>query len=145
MTEELGLSADAWIQYGDNPYYLMFVVPVPHSNDEVINIDLDKPGWLAEYGHLFRTPCEFYLVRKVSHVVAFSVHLNEGDQGYYTARHVGYASSDNNAETTAYGIGKKRYDGNEDNLWVLPWGQVCGGNDVEFFALKGLRGGLARL
>lgn len=130
---------------GDNPFYLMFIWAPPHSNDEVIKVDLDQQGWLTQYGHLFREPCEFYLIKKSDDSITLSVHLNPGDQGYYTARHVGFASSSANSETTAYGIGKKRFDGNEDNLWYLPWGQVCGGNDVEFFALQGLNTGLNTL
>jgi hypothetical protein len=135
---------------GENPFYLL------HVRNEVLDfgdggkqeifahtiIDLDTPGWMAEAGRIFRSVGELHLVRKVNNAVALSVHLNEGEQGYYVARHVGFASTQAQSETIAYGIGKKRANGNEDNLWALAWGQVCGGNDVEYFAMNGLKQGL---
>lgn len=133
---------------GDNPYYLMFVAPEPVMVDpdvqwrESLRIDLDERGWMAKYPDLFRSAGELHLVRKSDDVIVLSVNVNPGEQSYYVARHIGFATG-GAGETTAYGIGKKRVDGNEDNLWYLPWDQVCGGKDVEYFALAGLKRGLA--
>lgn len=133
---------------GDNPFFLMKVYTVwvegLGTKPETFTtfpqiIDLDEPGWLAVHGHIFREEGELYLVRKDRQEIVFSVRLWPGEQGYYVARHIGNVMA--GVETIAYGIGKKRVDGNEDNLWVLPWGQICVGKDVEYFALKGLREG----
>lgn len=129
---------------GECPYFLLFVPASREPQLDHITIDLDEPSWLSRYGYIFRTEGEMFLIQKLTERVLLSVRLNEGDQGYYVARHVGIASGANPVknEVVAYGIGKKRADGNQDNLWYLPWGQVCGGNDVEYFALQGLRKGL---
>ena len=134
---------------GDCPFYLLWVpggggMPLGPIAESTEIVDLDRPGWLADQGYIFRaTPSEMYLIRKAGNLVVLSVCLLVDEQGYYTARHIGIAGSGGTAETIAYGIGKKRADGNEDNLWVLPWGQVCVGKDVEHFALQGLKKGLA--
>jgi len=129
---------------GDNPFYLMFVTSMDNATFDALVIDLDEPGWLVKHGDIFRSKGELHLVRKAPSRVVLSVYLLDGEQGYYVARHIGFATGGvgSQHETTAYGIGKKRVDGNEDNLWVLPWGQICVGKDVEYFALKGLRHGL---
>jgi hypothetical protein len=129
------IDEDAW--KGENPFYLL-AIPEDKAPETV---DLDRHGWLQDQGWIFRTEAELHLIRKAGRAVVFSVRLAKGEQGYYTARHIGIAGSGGQAETIAYGIGKKRADGNEDNLWVMPWGQVCSGNDVEYFALKGLKSG----
>lgn len=128
---------EAWS--GDNPYYL--IATFDDRDPEIV--DLDRPGWLQDQGWIFRSEAEFHLTRKIDSIVVFSVRLLPGEQGYYTARHIGVTGSGGQAETIAYGIGKKRVDGNEDNLWVLSWGQICVGQDVEYFALKGLKQGRA--
>jgi hypothetical protein len=132
---------------GGNPFYLMFVSALDVGSQEPVDdveyVDLDRPGWLVDQGHIFRDVGDLHLVRKDGDVVVMSVRFLPGEQGYYVARHVGTASGVGvvRNEVTAYGIGKKRVDGNEDNLWLLPWGQVCVGRDVEHFALLGLRRG----
>jgi hypothetical protein len=132
---------------GENPFYLMFVKPLEKDSDVPLIeiVDLDRPGWLSDQGGIFRSPGDLYLVRKANKGVELSVHVLEGEQSYYVARHVGVTSGAgvSRNEVTAYGIGKKRIDGNEDNLWLLPWGQVCVGKDVEYFAIMGLKKGLA--
>jgi|WetSurSiteA1Bulk_404760.scaffolds.fasta_scaffold127407_1 hypothetical protein len=141
---------------GGNPYFLMFVdefdidlaaEPPYQRIMRSLVIDLDESGWMAKHGHIFTDIGDMHLVRKTGQVIVLSVHLDEGDQGYYVARHVGTTS---HGETIAYGIGKKTrtqrkgtWHDNEDKLWVLAWGQVCGGGDVEYFALDGLKKGRA--
>lgn len=130
------MTSREWL--GDNPYYLLFV-----GDSASVTVDLDEHGWIAMYGHIFRMEGELYLVRKSDEGIVMSVHQDHGDQGYYTARHIGTVSGGGSQrEVVAYGIGKKRADGNQDNLWILPWGQYCVGNDVEYFAIMGLKIGL---
>jgi hypothetical protein len=126
---------------GNAPFYLLFVEDSLPEGVLPLIVDLDESGWMAKHGVIFRSVGELHLVRKVGDAVVLSVHLFPGEQGYYVARHIGFASG-GAGEVTAYGIGKKRVDDNEDNLWVLPWGQICGGKDVEYFATKGLKRGL---
>lgn len=127
---------------GDCPYYLIFVY-----EGQVEVVDLDRFHWVEDQGWIFRAVGELHLIRKAGDAVALSVHTSEGEQSYYVARHVGIAGGvqPSHNEVVAFGIGKKRVDRNQDNLWVLPWGQICGGNDVEYFALKGLKEGRQRL
>lgn len=129
---------------GDHPYFLMFVYD---GGEEIEVVDLDRDQWMVDQGWIFRKAGELHLVRKADNVVVLSVNTTEGEQSYYVGRHVGIAGGVNPShnEVVAFGIGKKRVNGNQDNLWVLPWGQICGGNDVEFFALKGLKQGRQRV
>ena len=129
---------------GDNPYFLLFKADSEGGHRVV---DLDRPGWLQDDGWIFRTPGELHLCEKGTKLVKLSVRLLEGEQGYYVARHIGIATGVGviKNETIAYGIGKKRVDQNQDNLWLLSWGQICVGQDVEYFALEGLKKGLAEL
>lgn len=120
---------------GGNPFFLIFRGPT-----EQTVVDLDEPGWMAKHGHIFREVGDLHLIRKEGEAVVFSVHLDEGDQGYYVGRHI--KNSGVPYEAIAYGIGKKCADGHEDKLWILPWGQICVGRDVERFALQGLWSGL---
>lgn len=132
----------------DNPHYLLLkldAVPSP----QVVEIDLDERGWLQTYDEqLFHRTGEWHLVRKNGKSVVFSLRVNEGDQPYYTARVIGVVG---HGETRAYSIGKKtqryrrkkaQWVENEDNLWVLEWGQICGGTDVEYFAKAGIMSGV---
>lgn len=130
---------EEWL--GDTPYYLMSVGR--SAEDDALDIvDLDRPGWLSTQGHLLRREgSELYLVQKEPQKIIFSLAIFPGDRAYYLARHIGFTGG-SSAETIAYSIGKKRADGNEDNLWYLPWGQVCVGKDVEYFAINGLKSGL---
>jgi hypothetical protein len=141
----------AWL--GENPYYLLISTTLEDATTPlVIEIDLDRNGWIAtlkdQLGEQLDRPGEWHLVRKDGRQVVFSVRVLEGDQPYYVARHVGQAGAGGQAEVVAYGIGKKtrrkrkgRWAVNEDNLWILPWGQICCG-DVEHFAISGMRKGL---
>ena len=111
---------------GSNPYYLMLVF-----EDVAVTVDLDRRGWIADLGELMRKEGTWHLFRKEPRSVVFSMAVLEGEQPYYVARHIGRVPG---GEVTCYGIGKKRLDGHSDRLWVLPNGQVVGGDDAELFA-----------
>ena len=130
--------------HGKNQYFLMFLTAVKAEQPTIEIIDLDRSGWKKDQGWIFRAVGELYLVRKEKQAVVFSVHLNPGDQGFYAAHHVGMASGVGvtQNEVVVYGIGKKRANGNMDNLWIMPWGQVCSGIDHDYFGLEGLKKGL---
>lgn len=68
--------------------------------------------------------------------------VDEGDQPYYAARHVGHGiGSPNIQEIVAYGIGKKTAEGTI-RLWVLPGGMICGGDDVDRIGVMMVKAGL---
>lgn len=114
---------------GDNPFFL-----VVHPRDGFpIGIDLDFEGWSAYNAELMRMPGNWYLFRKADEFACLRVHVYEGEQPYYTARHVGKLGmgTGGSREVVAFGIGKKLIDGTVMRLWVLPNGTVCGGEDVD--------------
>lgn len=115
---------------GSNPYYLVIA-----TQDENIGIDLDESGWMATYAFAMRVPGQWILIHKVTGHQSLIVKVEEGDQPYYTARHVGITGGGGSNEITAYGIGKKCPDGHVERLWVLPNGTVCGGDDVDSLGL----------
>ena len=84
------------------------------------------------------SPSTWWLVDKQSQRPLFVVVLEEGDQFYYAKRHIGNLMA--GSEIVAIGIGKKRSDGSTVNLWLLPNGVVCGGDDVETIAGRMLGG-----
>lgn len=102
---------------------------------EATMIDLGESGWVARHASWMRAPGRWFLVRKGDPQPILAVTVEEGEQPYYTARHTGVAGGGGNSEIVAYGIGKKRLDGQVDRLWVLPNGTICGGDDVSSLAL----------
>ena len=126
---------------GNNPYYLMLTLDgVIKDTWEMVVVDLDRSGWLSTLKDQLSQPGDWYLTRKQGQAIVLSMRVNEGDQPYYTARHLGMMGL---GETVAYSIGKKTkrmrkgtWHDNEDNLWVLENLQICGGTDVEHFARK---------
>lgn len=66
---------------------------------------------------------------------------HEGEQGYYTARHVGVTGSGGSNEVTCYGIGKKLVDGSVVRLWLMPDGTVSGGDDVDSIGVAMVKAG----
>ena len=92
---------------------------------------------MKTYAEWFRRPSVWWLMHKESGHPVLSVKINEGDQAYYTKRHVGDVISAR--EIVCYGLGKKTAEGTPVNLWLLPNGTVCGGEDVDHFAVKMLR------
>lgn len=115
---------DEW--QGTNPMFLIIV----QAGQQPVVIDLDEPGWIAKNSELMRAQGTWHLFRK-DHTPVFSLVVWEGEQPYYTARHIGTLGREIRSELIAYGIGKKRLDGHVDRLWVLPNGQICTGDDVD--------------
>lgn len=116
----------------ENPYCLMIR---PSDNTEMLLIDLGEQGWSTTYADWMRTPGRWFLLRKGQPQPVLALSVVEGEQPYYTARHIGVAGSGGGNEITAYGLGKKRKDGHVDRLWVLPNGTICGGDDAEPLAM----------
>jgi hypothetical protein len=83
-----------------------------------------------------RAKAVWFLMEKTRHTPVLAVWVNEGDQPYYTARHVGITGSAGGNEIIAYGIGKKTVSGEMVRLWVLPNGSICGGDDVDDFGVR---------
>lgn len=137
------LEPPAWA--GDKLYFLAIETTTGAAEGNyrpldarIILIDLDEPGWVAKHADLMRTPGVWHLVHKGDSRIPFSMILNEGEQGYCLIRHIGVMGA-TKAEVSVYGIGKVRVDGHTDRLWVLPNGQVCGGDDAEPLAKAYLR------
>jgi hypothetical protein len=108
----------------------------------MVLIDLDEPGWQTTHAALLKAAALWMLQPKEetqASVLALIVH--DGEEPYYVARHLGSVTGGISGEMVAYGIGKKRLDGHTDRLWVLPYGLVCAGDDVEALALTLLRTG----
>jgi hypothetical protein len=119
---------------GSNPMALM-IVP---RGEQPVMIDLDEPGWVQTYAELLAKSGTWHLWRKIGTLV-FSMAVQEDERPFYLARHI--RRTDGSPEVIAYGIGKLRIDGHHDHLWILPNGQICGGDDVEPLALS-LMGGM---
>lgn len=118
---------------GDNPFWLMFH---PTGENNRVGIDLDVPGWVEENMQYMRDASgTWYLMVKASASPLFTLLVEPGDQFYYAKRHVGVLGAQT-AETVCYGIGKKKADGTPVNLWLLPDGTVCGGDDVDALARR---------
>jgi hypothetical protein len=116
---------------GPNPWYLMIQV----DNERTI-IDLDQTGWATTYAELMRVPAMWVLVHKNQQAAPLMLVVHEGEQPYYTARHVGVTGSGGGNEVTAYGIGKKLPDGSVQRMWVMPNGIVCSGDDVDVIGIR---------
>lgn len=101
-------------------------------------IDLDQPGWLDRHRGLLRRPGQWSLLERTSARPVLTMLVNEGDQPYYAARHIGAIGAGGSNEVVAYGIGKKTPVGT-DRLWILPNGSICLGLDVEPLAIQMLK------
>ncbi len=121
---------------GPNPFYLT----IQTAEDGNVVIDLDENGWLTTYAALLRKPGAWMLNHKTVLQTVAIILVQEGEQPYYVARHVGIAFG-GSGEMIAYGIGKKRLDGHVDRIWVLPNGVICAGDDVEPLVLAFIRAG----
>lgn len=109
------------------PFDLMIV----DDNQNVKFVDVEEHQWATTYADWMRRP-GWWLLRRKGGQVVLTVRVNEGEQPYYTARHVGTGlGSGHQAEVTCYGIGKKLADGSMVRLWVMPDGVVVGGDDVD--------------
>lgn len=122
---------------GDTAFYLIFEPP----DGQNIGIDVDAQGWIAANQELFRTPGTWLLMSKQALAVEkqprplFVVFIRRGDQFYYTKRHTGVVGGAT-AEVIALGIGKKQSDGKTVNLWLMPNGMICGGDDVDYLSQR---------
>ena len=121
----------------ENPYFLLLVeavLPMESRQPESVQIDLGVSGWVAANEAWMRRPAWWYLCHKGSGQVALAMRVWEGEQPYYTRKHIGQINTGSGVsrETSCYGIGKKLVDGHVNRLWILPDGYaVCGGDDVE--------------
>ena len=128
---------------GTFPFFIV-IEPLDQANGNV-GIDLDEPGWVDKNRELMRAPGTWWLYLKEPARPLFCLIVEEGDQPYFTRRHVGNLMVA--SEITAVGIGKKGRHGEMTRLWLLPNGVVCGGDDLEVIAsrmLGGNRGGPSR-
>ena len=112
---------------GPNPYYLVVTV----AGDREL-IDLDETGWATTYADWMRAPGVWMLLPKDGGAT-LNLTVSDGEQPYYTARHIGMVGSGGSNEVIAYGIGKKLRDGSVMRLWLLN-GRAWGGDDVEMAA-----------
>lgn len=111
----------------------VFLVIAPDDGQNT-GIDLDEPGWSATHSSLMRAPGSWVLFDKAGHA-RLRLIVHEGEQPFYTARHVGVAGSAGNAEITAYGLGKKLLDNTTTSCWLLPDGSVCGEEDLNIIGI----------
>lgn len=117
---------------GDSPFFL--VIEPDDRSEGNLGIDLDESGWLTTHAAWLRRPGAWVLYLKATGQPIFAVIVEEGDQPYFTRRHIGNLMA--GAEISAFGIGKKAADGTMTRLWLLPNGLVCGGDDVEIIASR---------
>ena len=122
------------VDSGPLPFFLLITRP----NGESVEIDLEENQWMKTYAEWMRGASRWYLTTKptpqVPAHVWLAVNVRDGDQPYYTARHIVRIKGRNaGAQITAYGIGAKRIEGHTDRLWIMPNGIVCGGEDADAF------------
>ena len=115
---------------GENPFYL--VIKREGGN---AGIDLDEFGWAETYKDFMRDEGTWFLMFKNTHTPVLTSVCHEGDQGYYTARHIGKAIGDMSSEVIAYGLGKKKPDGQVVRVWFIE-GTACAGDDVEEIGIR---------
>ena len=124
---------------GDNPFFLTIVLaPTAENKTPQFNtIDLDHPGWIASNSDIMRSSGYWALFNKqdASRPI-FVVWVSEGEQPYYTKKHIGVTGSGGGNEVVAYGIGKKCIDGSMVRLWAMPDGTYCGGDDAEIIGVR---------
>lgn len=116
---------------GSNPFYL--VISLPDMN---VGIDLDESQWATKYADYLRVPSNWLLIHKASGAEVLGMIVRDGDQPYYTARHIGVVGGTGGNEVIAYGIGKKHPDGSTERMWVMPNGMVCLGDDAEDIGIR---------
>ena len=121
---------------GDFPFFL--VIEPRDGTGGNIGIDLDEPGWVARNDDAMRMPATWWLNMKANGQPLFAMVVEEGEQPYFTKRHIGNLMA--GSEIIAVGIGKKGREGEMTRLWILPNGVVCGGDDVEVIASRMLGG-----
>jgi len=117
---------------GDSPFFLVIEPAVRGEGN--LGIDLDEAGWMTTHAEWMRKPGTWLLYHKETAKPLFCVVVEEGDQPYFTKRHVGNLMA--GSEVVAFGIGKKGRDGTMTRLWLLPNGLACGGDDVDIIGAR---------
>lgn len=128
---------------GNHPFYLM-IRHKQHDGKMVGTVvDLDEGGWSAKHKDLMRKPGRWYLVHKETRTMPLAMTVEEGEQPYYKARHVGIGSMTaeqvSQSELIAYGIGKKFRDGHVERMWYFPQGMAVMGDDVNPIGIEMLK------
>lgn len=121
---------------GEFPFFLV-IEPRDQGNGN-IGIDLDEPGWVEKNKAAMRAPGTWWLYLKQTGRAVFCVVVEDGDRAYFRRRHIGNLMA--GSEIIAVGMGKKTASGETVDLWLLPNGVVCGGDDVETIASRMLGG-----
>ena len=123
---------------GTTPYVL--IIEPSDKTVPTLLVDLDVPGWITTHAAYLRVPGTWTLAGKPgSPQTVLSMIVLEGEQPYYTARHIGLTGGGGSNEIIAYGIGKKLIGGEVMRLWAMPNGSVCGGDDVELLGVAAVR------
>ena len=125
-----GTTESSGIPAGETPVYLTISL----ASGDTVTIDLDAAGWATTFADYLRVRSIWTLRWKDGHMPPLLMLVDEGDQPYYTARHVGMFGSGGSNEIIAYGIGKKQPDGYTQRLWAFASGVVCAGDDVDRIA-----------
>lgn len=120
----------------DNPFFLV-ISPHPIGEEERVVIDLGTP-WLTTHAAYLRRPGLWELVHKETNHTVMAVVIYDGEQPYYSAHHVGITGSGSN-EIVAYGIGKKKANGETVRMWLLPNGALCSNDDVDTLGIMLVR------
>ena len=126
---------------GPNPFFLVirtYALSDGQRSAASTVIDLNERGWIAKHQGLMRVPGIWMLCSKERSnaegvlVPVLIQTVDDGDQPYYVAKHVGVMSfsDEESQEVVCYGIGKKLPGGQVQRLWVMPNGMICGGEDV---------------
>jgi len=129
---------DSWL--GSNPFYLI-IRHAQLSDGKMVQtvIDLDEEEWQDRHAEVVGLPGRWYLANKANRAMPVTMVINEGEQPFYKARHVGAAAAVSgihdgdtiSAEVIAYGVGKDKNDGTQDMLWhFYPSNVTCMGDDV---------------
>ena len=144
LSEAVEKVAKQMVENGQEPEYhvdsgqVPFFLAIYRPNGEHVEIDVEEHGWMKTYAEWMRGASRWYLISKPTPEVParawLAVDVREGDQPYYTARHIVRVKGHNaGMQIVAYGIGAKRGEATE-RMWVLPNGLVCCGDDVEALA-----------
>ena len=133
MTETIEVLGTQGGFHGDSPFFLVLEL-----GERKVGIDLDEGMWTEKYAEHLREPGSWWLVHKQSQRAMMGLIVDPGDQPYFVKRHVGNLMS--SAEVVAYGLGKKRANGEMVRIWLLPNGMICGGDDVDIIASRMVNG-----
>ena len=133
--EVIDLEVGKW--HGESPFFLILELDEKPPTGNV-GIDLDEGGWTTKYADHMRAPGTWWLVHKPTQRAMMGLVVEAGDQPYFVKRHIGNLMAAR--EVVAYGLGKKRANGEMVRIWLLPNGMICGGDDVEIIASRMVNG-----